>query len=91
MPAAIKSIGSDTGESFKISIKLDTESTLHTRQIYSGLDMLGDVGGLLDGLKLLGSGVMFIFHLIRGDPLQDFLMKAIFKKGNEESKDVDLS
>ena len=49
--------------------------------------MLGDVGGLLDGLKLIGSLVMFIFHLIRGDPLQDFLLKALFKRGEKEKSD----
>ena len=53
--------------------------------------MLGDVGGLLDGLKLLGSGVIFLFNLIRGDQLQAFLMRSIFKKGTrEESKEADL-
>ena len=45
--------------------------------------MLGDVGGLLDGLKLIGSMVIFVLHLIRGDPLQDFLMRAIFKRGEK--------
>ena len=90
-PKVIQSFGSRSDQAFKLQIVLDDETTVHTRQIYSALDMLGDVGGLLDGLKLLGSGVMFIFHLIRGDPLQEFLMKTMFKKGNEESKDVDLS
>ena len=90
-PVAIQSIGAEDRKSFLLIIELDHETTVHKRQIYSALDMLGDVGGLLDGLKLLGSGVMFLFHLIRGDPLQDFLMKTIFKKGKEESKDVDLS
>ena len=53
--------------------------------------MLGDVGGLLDGLKLIGSLIMFFFHLIRGDPLQEFLLKAIFKKEAEvENSDADL-
>ena len=90
-PKVLQSFGSRSDQAFKLQIVLDDETTVHTRQIYSALDMLGDVGGLLDGLKLLGSGVMFIFHLIRGDPLQEFLMKTMFKKGNEESKDVDLS
>ena len=49
--------------------------------------MLGDVGGLLDGLRLIGSLVMFFFHLIRGDPLQDFLLKALFKRGEKEKSD----
>ena len=55
--------------------------------------MLGDVGGLLDGLKLIGSLLMFLFHLVRGDPLQDFILKAIFKREREsevKSNDFDL-
>ena len=45
--------------------------------------MLGDVGGLLDGLKLIGSMVIFLQHLIRGDPLQDYLLRAMFKRGEK--------
>ena len=49
---------------FRIIIGLEDEATQHSRSIYSALDMLGDVGGLLDGLKLIGSLVMFLFHLL---------------------------
>ena len=45
--------------------------------------MLGDVGGLLDGLKLIGSLVIFVLRLVIGDPLQDFLLRAIFKRGEK--------
>lgn len=31
------------------------------RQTYSLLDLLGDVGGLFDALKLIGGGLMFPF------------------------------
>ena len=78
---------------FRIIIGLEDEATQHSRSIYSALDMLGDVGGLLDGLKLIGSLVMFLFHLMRGDPLNDFLLKAIFKRerrNKENTNDFDL-
>ena len=91
-PVTFQSMLSNSNKQFKLIIKLASETAHHSRSIYSGLDMLGDVGGLLDGLKLLGSGVIFLFNLIRGDPLQAFLMRSIFRKGTrEESKEVDLS
>ena len=72
-------------------IQLGSETTEHSRSIYTALDMLGDVGGLLDGLRLVGSGVIFLFHLMNGDPLQAFLMRSFFKKATrEESKEIDL-
>ena len=41
--------------------------------------MLGDVGGLLDGLQLIGSIFMLFFRFISGNPLQAHLLKALFK------------
>ena len=43
---------------FKINsywIELDTSLTKIERQTYGFLDWLGDVGGLLDGLRIIGS------------------------------------
>ena len=54
---------------------------MYTRSIYTILDLLGDVGGLFDGLFRIGSILIYIYGLIFGDPLRSNLLKNIFKKG----------
>ena len=36
-------------------------TVIHSREIYNALDFLGDVGGLFDGLKLIGAGFVALF------------------------------
>ena len=64
---------------FQIVVLLSHEITQYQRSIYTALDMLGDVGGLLDGLKLFGSMVMTMLHFVKGDPLQATIVQALFK------------
>ena len=56
-----------------------TEGTEILRQIYSGLDFLGDVGGLKDSLILIGSLMMQLWSLIVGNPLNSFLLGSLFE------------
>ena len=58
---------------------------MYTRQIYNGLDFLGDVGGLKDGLHFMGIVLMQIYALIVGNPLNRFLLGAIFKVNKSNS------
>ena len=62
---------------------------MYTRQIYSGLDWIGDVGGLLDGLRLLGYMLVMFFQFIIGNPLNAFLLSSVFKRG-ETSRSLSL-
>ena len=55
-------------------------NTIHVRTIYTILDMLKDVGGLLTLLQILGLGVMFVYNLIFGDPLRKTLVKGVMKR-----------
>ena len=57
---------------------MDREIQIHTRSIYSFFDWLGDVGGLFDGLNLIGSIVMYFYSLIHGNPIADYLLKKIY-------------
>ena len=41
--------------------------------------MLGDVGGLLDGLTVIGSFFMTIYSFIVKDPLEAYLFSSLFK------------
>ena len=38
-----------------LGIRLSADMTMHEREIYSLLEWLGDVGGLYDGLRIVGS------------------------------------
>ena len=51
----------------------------HERSIYNGLDFLGDIGGLFDGLTAIGGFLMSIFCLIFGNPLESYLLESLFK------------
>ena len=63
-----------------INITIGNNRQIYTRQVYSSLDFLGDVGGLLDALRFIGTFLIFIYTLIRGDLLAFFLLNKIFKK-----------
>ena len=60
---------------------------MHTRQIYTGLDWLGDVGGLLDGLKLVGKVFIFILKFLFGNPLDYFLLQSLYKNKDLDKKE----
>ena len=53
---------------------------MYKRSIYSFFDWLGDVGGLLDGFRLVGGIVMTVYTLVVGNPLSAFLVNSLFKK-----------
>ena len=46
-----RQIGEDV---VSIEFELNSDKILHTRQIYSVLDYLSDVGGIFDMIKLIG-------------------------------------
>ena len=48
----------DPNLAFIVSIDVPQDYTKYTRQIYNGLDFLGDVGGLKDGLHFMGTVLM---------------------------------
>ena len=56
----------------------------HHRSIYNGLDFLGDIGGLLDGLTAIGGFLMSIFCFIFGNPLDSYLLNSLFKTEGKE-------
>ena len=45
---------------------MDTDVTYYNRQIYTVLDLLGDIGGLFDALRALGIGFVLGYELIFG-------------------------
>ena len=57
---------------------------MYKRSIYSFFDWVGDVGGLLDGLKIFGGFIMSAYTTLVGNPLSAFLAKKLFKKGTDK-------
>ena len=48
---------------------------MYKRSIYTFLDFLGDIGGLLDAFKLLGAGLI---NLLYGRSLSNYLLSNLF-------------
>ena len=59
---------------------LDSKESYETRAIYTFWDLLGDVGGLYDMLKLLGQLIITCVQLYSGSNLNQYLVSHIFKK-----------
>lgn len=59
------------------------DTVVYQRQVYSFLDFLGDVGGLLDALKLIG---VSLISFVYGGSLQHFLLSKVFYFGLDTRK-----
>ena len=70
---------------FKLDFELSFYKVERKRSVYNGLDFLGDVGGLLDGLTAIGSLLMTIFFFLFGNPLDSYLLKSLFKTEHGET------
>ena len=67
-------------------IQTSADQVHNQRAIYTVLDFLGDVGGLLDGLKLIGASIISLFY---GNSLSDFLLSQIFFDRPKQGRDLD--
>merc|ERR1712060_556333 len=66
-------VGRSKSHMFQAKLRLSKDRIAYTRQIYTVLDWLGDIGGLLDALTYIGQMIMFVyFHFIQGDPISYF-------------------
>ena len=63
-----------------IGVSLDHTNKIYSREIYSLLDWLADVGGIHDGLRIIGSMFMSLYSFAFGSPLDAFLLKSLFKR-----------
>ena len=60
--------------------ELNDEISYESRAIYTFWDLLGDVGGLYDMLKLLGQFFFTCVQLLFGSNLDRYLVLHLFKK-----------
>ena len=50
----------------------------HKRSIYNFFDLLGDIGGLFDALKIISGFLISLNFAVFGDPMNQFLLQALF-------------
>ena len=79
---------------FAFQVSLDTKQ--YRRSVYSILDFLGDVGGLLSILLPIGGVIVAILDYLFDQTLDDFIMKEVFPrkkqpKKSEQSGSVNIS
>ena len=54
---------------FQAVIEMDLGRTTYNRSVYTIWNCLGDIGGLLDSLKIIGGLFITLVSLSSGDPL----------------------
>ena len=62
----------------------------HTRSIYGVWDLLSDIGGLFDILRLIAGPITALSTALLGSGLDRYLISALFKK-DKKPKRVDHS
>ena len=70
------------GNYVNFQIRLDNYLVTHGRQVYGILDLIGDIGGLTDGLKAVSSIVVWFLQLFIGNETQRYLLSSLFQKDN---------
>ena len=70
-----------------IRIQVDPDKVTNQRSIYNLLNLLGDVGGLLEALRQTGGLLLLI--LGKGDLLSGFLLRKVFKKVSRQESEQD--
>ena len=76
---------------FELKFGLSSDVSYYNRQIYTGLDLLGDVGGLYDALKSFGMIFIIAYDFIFGSVFEQHLLSKIFlmdqsKSGTKKEK-----
>ena len=73
---------------FAVGFSLHRDVVHHSRSIYTFLDLLGDIGGLLDGLKGISSVLISFYFYLFGDPIHSYLLKALFLQNPQATEEL---
>ena len=73
-------VGADEFPGAMIRIDLSRTKHMIRREVFSPLDFLGDVGGVFDGLCLVGSIIISVWNYFTGRVFDEFLLERDFKK-----------
>ena len=68
----------DMGYLYQVHIGLELDAINKTWQIYTIWDVLGDVGGLMDMLRLIGLPIIALLKVFFGDNLGRFMLNRLF-------------
>lgn len=71
---------SDTSTVMRLEFEASLDELVHTRSIYTVLDMLGDIGGLLDMMTFIFKLVWSVVYSFSGSEISRFLLSALFFK-----------
>ena len=62
----------------------------YERQVYTGLDFLGDVGGLYDALCAIARIFLFIISFLTNSSLHDYLLPMLYKRDNQSQNEASV-
>ena len=65
---------------------LSGDQVIHERTIYNVLDLIGDIGGLFDGLNYLAQLIIGIAGFIWNDTAYQFITNQLFSVKQEEEE-----
>jgi hypothetical protein len=73
---------------YSMLIRLDSEIKVFKREVYSFLDMIGDIGGLFDGLLIISA---FLLSTYNESMFELSLVKNLFKFQQPPASKADLA
>ena len=73
---------------FSFEFKLNKDVIHHKRSVYTFLDLLGDLGGLMDALVGIMSCIVALYLNIIGCPMQEYLLKTLFLKNETNDSKI---
>ena len=79
MPNKIEGVTSTMNKDsmFTYKIGLSGKNIIYERQVYNLLDLVGDIGGLNDGLEVICGFILTILSLLGYRPVESFLVSQL--------------
>ena len=76
----------------RLIFQINLDRVYYSRNIYGVWDLLGDVGGLFDMLKLIASPITVLFTMLFRTGLSNYLLTALFQieKKRTENTNEDI-
>ena len=76
---------------FIMLIEQDYTTVEYSRAIYTIWDLLGDVGGLFDMLKIIGSPLVSFLSFVVGSGLETYLVQLLFKVQKKRTDNTQIT
>ena len=69
----------------RLEFETSPDDINHTRSVYTTLDLLGDVGGLLDMCVLIAKILWSIIYTISGSEINHYLITRLFFRNSRNN------